>query len=121
MKLTSVDVDDNGDSYFGEVESADPPGSLNQERPVPVAYWQVWETLPGFFADFKPVDAPKCLAMMQGKLEVTVSAGERRYFTRGDTFLLQDIRGKGHAIRTVGREPCQVMLITMKDIMKEFA
>jgi hypothetical protein len=58
---------------------------------------------------------------MSGKLEVSVSAGDKRYFTRGDTFLLQDIRGKGHAIRTIGREPAQVMLITLKGIVSEYA
>ena len=120
MKLASVNVDDNGDSYFGEIETSNPPGT-NKERELPIAYWQVWETHPGYFADFKTVDAPKALAMMTGKLEVTVSSGEKRYFSRGDTFLLQDVRGTGHAIRTVGRESTQVMLITMKNVIPEFA
>jgi uncharacterized cupin superfamily protein len=118
MKLTSVFVDDQGQSYFGEVESDDPKG---RERQQDIAYWQVWETKPGHFADFAPVDAPKCIAMMSGKVEVVVSNGQRRFFSRGDTFLLQDTKGKGHAIRTIGAENMSAMLITMKEMMTETA
>jgi uncharacterized cupin superfamily protein len=114
MKLPSVNVDDQGQSYFGEVESDDLKG---KERQMDIAYWQVWQTQPGHVADFAPVDKPKCVALMAGKLEVTVSSGQKRYFSRGDTFLLQDVSGKGHAVRTVGAEPCSAMLITMKESM----
>ena len=120
MRLWSVNVDAHGDSYFGTVEASDPPGST-KERLFPYAYWQVWETQPGHFADFKTVDTPKCLVLMTGKLEVTVSTGEKRYFSRGDTFFLQDVRGKGHTIRTIGREATQVMYMTMKGLVAERA
>ena len=120
MKLASVNVDDKGEPYFGEVESDNPPGS-NKEREMDVAYWQVWVTQPGHFVDFKPVEEPKVLALMAGKLEITVSTGEKRYFSRGDTFLLQELKGKGHALRTIGVEPCQVMLVTMKNVMSATA
>jgi hypothetical protein len=118
MKLLSLNVDDQGQSYFGTVESADKAG---KERPMPIDYWQVWQTEPGHFTDFKPSDAPRCIAMMAGKLEITASNGERRCFARGDVFLFQDIRGRGHALRTIGFEPCSAVVVTMKDIMPEFA
>ena len=116
MKLASLNVDDKGESYFGEVESANPAGS-NKEREQDVAYWQIWETQPGHFQDFKPSEEPRCLAVLSGKLEITSSLGEKRYFSRGDTFLLQDVKGKGHATRTYGWEVCTVLLVTMKQVM----
>ncbi len=116
MKLANLTVDDNGESYFGEVEAANPPDS-NKERVQDTLYWQIWETQPGHFQDFKPTDAPRCCVMLSGKMEVTASTGERRYFARGDTWLMQDTTGKGHAIRTMGWEPCTVLLCTMKEIM----
>ena len=116
MKIASLNVDDKGETYFGEVETANPPGS-NTERAMDVAYWQIWRTEPGHFADFKPVDAPKSLAVLSGKLEITASTGEKRYFSRGDTFLLQDVTGKGHAVRNSGAETCHVLLVTMKEMM----
>jgi hypothetical protein len=114
MKLPSLNVDEQGQTYFGEVESADAAG---KERKMPVAYWQVWETQPGHVADFTTVDLPKCVAMTGGKIEVTASNGEKRWFNRGEVFLLQDIKGKGHTIRTLGFEPHTAVVVTMKDIM----
>lgn len=114
MKLPSLNVDEQGQTYFGEVESADKDG---KERKMPVAYWQVWETQPGHVADFQTVDAPKCVAMTGGKIEVTASNGEKRYFNRGEVFLLQDTSGKGHAIRTLGFETSTAVIVTMKGPM----
>jgi quercetin dioxygenase-like cupin family protein len=118
LRLASVNVDNQGESYFGYVEAADPPGTP-KERNFPIAYWQVWQTKPGYYADFRTVDAPKALAVMSGRLEVTVSTGETRYFSAGDTFFLQDVRGKGHAIRTIGKLATSVMLITLTDFVPE--
>jgi uncharacterized cupin superfamily protein len=116
MKLPSINVDEQGESYFGTVDAFDSQG---RERPTAIAYWQIWETKPGHFVDFAPVDGPKCVALMAGKLEITASTGERRYFSRGDTFLLQDVSGKGHALRTIGADTCTAVLITMKEMMAE--
>jgi hypothetical protein len=114
MKLPSLNVDSKGDSYFTLVESADPSGKPREQD---ITYWQIWETLPDHYQDFKPSEEPRYLAILSGKLEITSSVGERRYFSRGDTLLLQDLRGKGHAIRTYGWEPCTVLRITMKQPM----
>lgn len=112
MKLPSVFVDAAGDSYFGEVDAVE-PGST-RERKFDLTAWQVWETKPGFVSDFKPAPEAQALAIMSGRMEITVSTGEKRFFSRGDMFLLQDIRGKGHVVRTIGREPASVMLMTLK-------
>ncbi len=115
MKIPSLNKDTKGDSYFTYVESANPTTSKPREQDI--AYWQIWETLPGHFQDFRPSEEPRYFGVLSGKLEITSSVGERRYFSRGDTFLIQDMGSKGHAIRTYGLEPCQVIRITMKQIM----
>lgn len=112
IKLSSVFVDAAGDSYFGEVDAVEP--GTTKERTFDLTSWQVWETKPGFVSDFKPAAAPQALAIMSGRLEVAVSAGEKRFFSRGDIFLLQDISGKGHAVRTIGKELTSVMVMTLK-------
>jgi uncharacterized cupin superfamily protein len=111
MPLILSAVDEQGNSYFSEVDCLD---DQNRERVQESGAWQLWETKPGNYADFKPSTDPTAVAMMSGKLEVTVSSGEKRYFSRGETFLLQDVGGKGHAIRTVGVETCSALLIHMK-------
>src|SRR5262245_56777548 len=112
LRLVSVNADDQGDSYFSEVHAAKPPGPDGRadERLFPLNAWQIWETTPGYFRDFKPVAEPQALAIMKGRLEVTVSDGEKRHFSRGDLIFLQDVTGKGHAVRTIGKETASVML-----------
>lgn len=114
LKLASVFVDAAGDSYFGEVDTVQAGGARGGERIFDLSAWQVWETKPGFVADFKPVAEPQALAVMAGRLEVTVSTGEKRFFSRGDIFLLQDVSGTGHAVRTIGSETASVMLMTLR-------
>ncbi len=115
MRLPSVFTDANGDSYFGEVAATQPDSTA--ERIFDLTAWQVWETKPGFQSDFKPVAEPQALAIMTGRLEVTVSTGETRYYSQGDIFLLQDTSGKGHAVRCIGKELTSVMLMTLKQLM----
>lgn len=122
MKIPSLNADAKGDSYFTEVETAAPgstfvgPGGPGI-RYIDTESWQIWEMQPGHFRDFKPNQEPQCLAIMAGKLAVTASVGETRSFARGDMLLLQDLTGKGHALRAYGVEPCTVFLLTMKEIM----
>jgi uncharacterized cupin superfamily protein len=120
MKIPSLNVDAKGDSYFTEVESAD-PSKNNRPREQDIAYWQFWETQVGHYQDFKPIEDPCCFAVLAGKLEITSSVGEKRYFSRGDTVLMQDTSGKGHTVRTYGIEPCMVLRIGMKKMMTETA
>lgn len=114
MIITNVFTDEHGHSYFGEV---DLPQTGNQRRisakPQDVAYWQVSRTQPGHYVDFQRVPDPMFVAMVAGRIEITVSNGERRYFSRGDMFLLQDTTGQGHCTRTLGFEPCERLLIAM--------
>jgi hypothetical protein len=123
MKIPSLNSDAKGDSHFTEVETAAPAGSSFRGpggpdvRYIDTESWQIWEMLPGHFRDFRPNQEPQCIAIMAGKLAVTASVGETRNFARGDMLLLQDLTGKGHALRAYGVEPCTVFLLTMKQIM----
>ena len=114
MKITNIHVDDHGHSYFGEVEL---PQSGNERRisakPQDVKYWRMSRTLPGNYVDFTTVPDPSFMSVLSGRLELTVSNGEKRYFSRGDMFMLQDTSGQGHCTRTIGFEPCHTLIIAM--------
>ena len=124
MKIPSLNSNSKGDSYFGEVQTAAPAGSSisgpggTDVRYMDTESWQIWEMKPGHFQDFRPTEQPQCIAIMSGKIAVTASVGETRNFARGDMLLLQDLTGKGHALRAYGVEPCTVLLLTMKQIMQ---
>lgn len=114
MKITNIHVDPQGHSYFGEV---DLPQTGNERRvsakPQDVDYWQMSKTLPGHYADFATVPEPRFISVLSGSMELTVSNGEKRYFSRGDMFMLQDTSGQGHTTRVIGFEPCVSLIIAM--------
>ena len=114
MKLTNIYVDENGHSYLGEVELAQ-TGNAGRisAKPQDVEYWQMSQTLPGHYVDFKTVPEPRVISVLSGRMELTVSNGEKRSFSRGDIFVLQDTSGQGHCTRTLGFEPCNTLIIAM--------
>src|ERR1700760_2802969 len=90
LMISAVNADANGHSYFSKVNVLD---SQERERSQAIECWQTWETLPGFYAPLKTVEKPVCVVLISGKLEVTTSNGEKRYFSHGEVFLLQDTTG----------------------------
>jgi len=114
MKITNIHVDAHGHSYFGEV---DLPQTGNERRvsakPQDVEYWQMSKTLPGHYADFTTVPEPRFVSVLSGSMELTVSNGEKRYFSRGDMVMLQDTTGQGHTTKVIGFEPCVSLIIAM--------
>lgn len=115
MKIPRIYVDQYGHSYFDETElkqSGDARRRI-QAAAQDVDYWQVRQIKPGHFIDFKPNAVPQFIAVLTGRMSLTVSNGETRYFSRGDMLLLQDVTGQGHATRTLGHEPVTTLVITL--------
>ena len=116
MKIPKIYVDEHGHSYFGQaelVQHGDPQRRV-QAANQDVRYWQMRQIKPGHFIDFRPNIVPQFVAVLSGKLALTVSNGETRHFTRGDMVLLQDMTGQGHVTRTLGHEPCTTLVITLQ-------
>jgi mannose-6-phosphate isomerase-like protein (cupin superfamily) len=116
MLFPSIWVDEHGHSYLGEV---DLPQSGNERRvgaaPQDVKYWRAAKYLPGHFSDFTTVEDVQFYCVMSGRMELTVSNGEKRYLSRGDMILLRDTTGQGHCTRVLGHEECNVLIIAMPD------
>ncbi|MDX2221312.1 MAG: hypothetical protein SFV21_01110 [Rhodospirillaceae bacterium] len=114
MIFTNIAVDQDGHSYFNEVEIAQsgPPRRISSKN-QDVLYWQMAVSEPGHFVDCAPSVDAKVLAVLSGQIDVIVSNGEVRHFTRGDIFTARDLTGQGHITRVVGLEPCAVLTIAM--------
>ena len=114
VEITNIYVDDHGHSYFAVMEL---PQSGNDRRisakPQDVEYWQMSQMLPGHYVDFARVPEPRFISVLTGRMELTVSNGEKRYFSRGDMFRLGDTTGQGHCTRVVGFEPCTTLIIAL--------
>lgn len=114
MKIPNIWVDGRGHSYFGDAELVQSgPTRRVQAKNQDVLYWQMGAIMPGHFIDFRPSETAQFVALMSGRMSMTVSNGETRYFSRGDMFLLQDLTGQGHTTRIVGHEPATFLRITM--------
>jgi hypothetical protein len=111
--------DEAGESHF--VDETLEVVAANFAPPAPPIYVSegvpakqvVYLFLPaGYEGDFHPAPRRQIMTLMSGALESTVSDGETRRFRPGNTMLVEDTAGKGHATRAV--EDC-VMVVSQLD------
>mgnify|MGYP003541785554 CR=1 FL=1 len=116
MKFVNIDVDEHGHSFFRDLElpqygTVQRISSKNQK----VLYWQMTLSQPGHVVDFKTVPDLRFVAVFTGQMDITVSNGDTRHFTRGDMLTMWDTRGQGHITRFAGMEPCHALHIALPD------
>ncbi len=59
---------------------------------------------PGWYGDWHLAPCRQIFAFLAGEIEVETSDGERRRFLPGDSLLMEDTVGQGHATRNVGKQ-----------------
>ena len=116
MKFVNIDVDEQGHSFFRDVDlpqygTAQRISSKNQK----VLWWKMTLSQPGHHVDFQRAPALMFVAVFSGQMNVTVSNGETRHFTRGDMLTLWDTTGQGHITEFVGLEPCHALHVALPD------
>jgi hypothetical protein len=114
MIIPSIKSDEQGRSYFSEVEivQTGPPRRVSAKN-QDVLYWTMSESQPGYSVDYQPSGEAKVLSIFSGQMNLTASNGECRSFVRGDMVALHDLTGQGHMLNIVGFEPCQYLTIAM--------
>jgi quercetin dioxygenase-like cupin family protein len=70
---------------------------------MPVSWLVFFRTPSGWFGDWHPAPKRQFFCCLSGEIELIASDGEVRVFRSGDVFLLEDITGKGHRSRVLGR------------------
>ena len=50
---------------------------------------------------------------LDGEAEIEAGSGEKRGFGRGDVFLGEEVCGKGHQTRALGRKPRRQIFVTL--------
>lgn len=116
MKIPRIYADEMGHSYFDDTElkqTGDPRRRI-QAATQDVEYWQIRQIKPGHVIDFKRAEAPQFVSVLAGNMALTVSNGETRFFSRGDMFVLQDVKGQGHLTKIVGHDTCTTLILTLK-------
>lgn len=115
MKLTRVSSDANGESYFQDVEvtvhDAGPIGRLSALLPASGIIFR--ENDADYDYDWHNAPQKQYIVMLDGEIEIEVSAGERRIFRGGDILLVEDVTGKGHRTRTVNSRPRRSIFVVI--------
>ena len=53
------------------------------------------------------------MVTLDGQAEIEAGSGEKRRFGKGDVLLAEDIFGKGHQTRAIGRKPWRQIFVTL--------
>jgi hypothetical protein len=118
MRYVRLYADQSGESHFeeaslqlDETDYRPPAPPLFVSHAYQAGGLQFLRMPSGWSAQSMQPPKPQFLICLEGHLEVTVSDGEKRTFGPGDSVLMQDTDGKGHATRVKGGRECVAAVI----------
>lgn len=115
MRITRLYTGKDNESCFDDIEiqleSRGPLGFFTEPTGVKAFFFR--EVSPGFRYDWHNVVCPEYVITLEGSAEIKVSSGEKRQFGRGDVLLAEDVTGKGHTTRVIGKKPWRQAFITL--------
>ncbi len=103
FRITRVYTDKSGDSRFEDAEielkEAGEIGFLSELIPAKGIVFR--EVLPTYDFDFHNAPQRQYIILLDGKIEIETSLGEKRTFGAGEILLMEDTDGKGHKTRNL--------------------
>jgi hypothetical protein len=115
MKITRLYSGRDGESHFGEIEidleDMGPIGRLSKRSPVKSIIFR--ENDAGYDYDWHNAPERQYIVLLDGKIEIEASDGEKRMFRGGDILLVEDVTGKGHRTRAADNMPRRSVFITL--------
>lgn len=103
FKITRIYSDEKGDSRFEEktipLKESGEIGSLSPLFPAKGIIFR--EVNPDYDYDFHNTPQKQYIILLDGKIEIESSLGEKRIFSGGDILLMEDVSGKGHKTRNL--------------------
>ena len=120
-RVVSLTEDAAGESHFDdheialEVNDFAPPATPFLVSSVTEASGCVVIRLPvGWVGERHRSPHRQILFCLSGALKVTASDGETRVIETGDSWLMADTRGKGHATEVVSDKPCDAAIVLLR-------
>src|SRR4051794_30338795 len=103
FQITRVYSDSNGDTHFENIEiplsEAGNVGKLSDVLPATGVIFR--EVEPSYDWNFHPAPQKQYIILLDGKIEIETSLGEKRTFKAGEVLLVEDTTGKGHKTRNL--------------------
>lgn len=118
MKYTRIYADANGESHLQDVE---PPmkeaGNASTMSDLVAAKGVICRDTSSaeYFIDWHNAPRRQFVVNLTGEVEITVSDGEKRTFGPGSILLAEDVTGKGHISRGVGKSERRTLFIPLAD------
>ncbi len=120
MQYTRIYAGPDGESHFDDVtvalvakDFAPPTPLLNVSAPIPAAQFVFITLPPGWYGQRHLAPRRQYWVQIAGQMDVEVGDGEVRRFNPGDVVLLDDVTGKGHVTRAVGRDEVRGIFVQL--------
>lgn len=101
--ITRVYADQQGESRFEDIDlplkEAGEIGYLSESIPAREVMFR--KVKPTYDYDFHTAPQRQFIILLDGKIEIETSLGEKRTFKGGDILLMEDTEGKGHKTRNL--------------------
>ena len=96
-------ADENCDSHFEDVQkplhSAGDIGFLSDAEAADKVIFR--KVIPSYDYDFHTAPAKQFIILLDGKIEIETSLGDKRIFSAGDILQMEDVSGKGHKTKNL--------------------
>ena len=115
FQVTRIYSDSNGDSRFEDIEiplkEAGKVGQLSDVLPASGVIFR--EVEPSYDWNFHVAPQKQYIVLLDGKIEIETSLGEKRIFRAEDVLLVEDTTGKGHKTRNLKLKKRKSIFITL--------
>ena len=105
MKIHRLWVDDQGESHFKDQEieytESGPAGKLSKRLPATGIIFR--ETRAEYDLDWHPAPRRQYIVNLDAGVQLTASDGESRIIGPGEIILVEDVTGKGHLSKGLGK------------------
>jgi len=94
-----------------DLESRGPLGLFSEPVGAKAVFFR--EIQPGYEYPWHNVACREYVVTIEGRAEIEAGSGEKRIFNKGDVLLAEDLTGRGHRTRGLGRKPWRQIFVTL--------
>jgi hypothetical protein len=118
MKYTRIYADAKGETHLQDVEpEMKPTDHASTMSDLMAAKGVIFRETNSeeYFIDWHNAPRRQFVVNLSGDVEITVSDGEKRRFGAGSILLAEDVTGKGHISRGVGKSERRTLFVPLAD------
>jgi hypothetical protein len=118
MKYTRIYADAKGETHLQDVEpemkATDHASTMSELIAAKGVIFRETNS-EEYFIDWHNAPRRQFVVNLSGEVEITVSDGEKRRFEAGSILLAEDVTGKGHISRGVGKSERRTLFIPLAE------